>query len=535
MLTNIRATWLGAVLTIILSASFLPGQASADLEGVGSVDFPTSVEGEAQEHFLRGVATLHSFGWQQAAEQFQAAQQINPDFAMAYWGESLCYNHPLITEQDRDTPQKVLMKLGATPEARLEKAPTQREKGFLAAAEVLFFGDGDYGTRRTAYMGKMAELYEQFPADDEVAAFYALSLLSAAGPAGGEGLRLNIRAGAIAMQLFDRKPNHPGAAHYTIHAFDDPIHAPLALPAAYKFADIAPAVSHARHMPTHIFIQHGMWPEVSAHNQSAYDAAVALWKPGSFAGDMAHALDWGQYGDLQMGDVERAMVWQQKAEKMAVENTGQTRVASLPDNINARYIIETHTWETSVLSETASSALIFANGVSGLHLGQPEIVTQAIEILNDRANVEIKDTSYYSRTITPVKIMYQELIGLQALSQGNTADALASLDTAVDLALSMRPPNGAANPIKPAHELKGEVLVTLERYDEAIPVLTQSLRRTPGRAQSVLALARAYAGIGDETSAAERYAQLIDIRQRRDLPETREARAYLMSTSPAGS
>ena len=140
-----------------------------------------------------------------------------------------------------------------------QKRPRRGEKGFLGAVDVLFFGAGNYGERRTAYMKAMRALNERFPDDDEVAAFYALSLLSAAGPAGSRASALNVLGGAIGLEITARNPRHPGAVHYTIHAFDDPVHARLALPAARVFADIAGAVSHAQHMPTHIFIQLGMW------------------------------------------------------------------------------------------------------------------------------------------------------------------------------------------------------------------------------------------------------------------------------------
>ena len=196
---------------------------------------------------------------------------------MAYWGVAFCYNHPLISEWNRQTPIDILQRLGTTPEQRLVKANTQREQGFIRAVEALFNGPGDISQRRIAYKDAMQTLYAQFPDNDEVAAFYALSLLSAARASGDDLMKMNIFAGSIATRLFNKNNNHPGAAHYVIHSFDDPLHAPLALEAAQKFARIAPAVSHARHMPTHIFIQHGMWQEVSTSNQSAFDAAKDLW------------------------------------------------------------------------------------------------------------------------------------------------------------------------------------------------------------------------------------------------------------------
>ena len=231
--------------------------AQAQFNNVGSFEFPTSASGEAQQHFLRGAALLHSFGWLQAIEEFQAAQEIDPDFAMAYWGESLTYNHPLNSGMNPTEPRRVLERLAPTPAERLVKAPTERERGFLNAVEILW-GEGNRADRVVGYMDAMSQLYERYPNDTEVAAFYALSMLSASAATRDLTQRLNVRAGSIALNLFEHNPDHPGAAHYTIHAFDDPLHAPLALQAAYRFSEIAPAVPHAIHMPTHIFIQHGM-------------------------------------------------------------------------------------------------------------------------------------------------------------------------------------------------------------------------------------------------------------------------------------
>ena len=176
---------------------------AADLQGLGSISFPTSAAGPAQDRFLRGVTILHSFGWKQAITEFQAAQELDPGFAMAYWGESLCYNHPLIGERDLETPRGVLRRLGETPEARLAAAPTDRERGFLAAVEALFFGDGDTLSRRHAYTEAMRRLHETYPDDDEVAAFYALSLLMSARN-DGDPQRSNVLGGVIALPELPR-------------------------------------------------------------------------------------------------------------------------------------------------------------------------------------------------------------------------------------------------------------------------------------------------------------------------------------------
>ena len=313
-----------------LAAVFaMPATQAADIEAIGSYDFPTSASSEAQEHFIRGVGFLHSFGMTQAREAFHKAQELDPDFALAYWGETFTYQHPFYGPVD-ERPGQALMKLGATPEERLAKAPTEREKGFLKAAEAYALAPGGMPERRIAWMNAMAELYEKFPEDDEVKAFYAVSTLSAATASGDMRERMNMRAGALALDLFKDNDNHPGAAHYVIHSFDDPLHAPIALEAALKYADIAPAVSHARHMPTHIFIQHGMWDRVAQWNDSAFQAARDLWKPGDTVGDQNHSSDWGQYGDLQLGNLDRSQMWIERGPSRPCRKIRKIRAPSTP-------------------------------------------------------------------------------------------------------------------------------------------------------------------------------------------------------------
>jgi len=294
-------------LTSFLTAFSLSVE-SAELDRIGTFDFPNSGSSEAQEHFLLGVGYLHSFGMTQAQAEFKKAQELDPDFALAYWGEAFTYQHPFFGPKS-EGPGEALMRLGRTSDERLAKAPTDKEKGFIKAAEAYALTLGSMPERRTAWMNAMAELYEKYPLDNEVKTFYAVSMLSGATAAGAMRERINMRAGALAMQVFKDNDNHPGAAHYVIHAFDDPVHAPVALEAAYKYAAIAPAVSHARHMPTHIFIQHGKWNEVAQWNESAYNVARELWKSGDAVGEQNHSTDWGQYGDLQLGPGRRPPHW----------------------------------------------------------------------------------------------------------------------------------------------------------------------------------------------------------------------------------
>ena len=506
-----------AALLLLLVAA----PARAQFDSVGSLDFPTSGAPAAQQHFLRGVAILHSFGWKQAIEEFQAAQRIDPDFAMAYWGESLCYNHPLFAEQDGDSPPAVLARLGATPAARLAKAPTEREKGFLEAVEVLW-GEGEWRDNRVAYMEAMERLHERFPDDDEVTTFTAVATLSAARAMNDLTFRYEMRAGALALEVFAKNPDHPGAPHYAIHSFDDPTHAPLALRSALRYAEIAPAVAHARHMPTHIFIQHGMWDYVSDHNQKAYEAARALWVAGDSVGDTVHPLDWGQYGDLQLGDYAKARTWIDRLEMVNRESDGQARAVSTLPLVRARYVVETEEWRTSPITDDSSAPELLATGMSAVKTGDLDTAVAAEAKLKALA----EDDSAANR------IMFREVSALVRLAQGSGDDAVAIMDEVLEIVEGMRLPNGAASPVKPPYELYGEILLEMGRPAEAAEKFAVSLTRMPGRSRSLLGMARAASGSGDSVTAAEAYERLLSNWEgHADLPGYDEASRFLQQTN----
>ena len=522
-----------AAVALILASLATPPTAHAQFDDVGVITFPTSASGEAQEHFLRGVAILHSFGWKQAREQFHAAQAIDPDFAMAYWGESLAYNHPLVTNMNPDEPREALERLGATPEERLAKAPTEREKGFLRAVEILW-GEGEHRDRAVSYMEAMGDMHRAYPDDPEIAAFYALSLLSASRATRDLTDRWNVRAGTIALKLLNDNPVHPGAAHYTIHAFDHPIMAPLALDAAYAFADIAPAVSHARHMPTHIFIQHGMWDLVSGHNQSAYDVARELWVPGDALGDAIHSLDWGQYGDLQRGDYAKARLWIERLEAM-VENdgfevggargeAGSARARNSVPLLKSRYIVETEEWEVWPPTDEMRTSELLATGMSASRLGDRATLEAAIEILGEKSN-----GSGYNH------VMHLQLSAILALITENPDKVTKLMDQAVETVEAMAPPRGSANPVKPVHELYGEILLDMGRFEKAAEMFETSLLRMANRPRSLLGLARASAMMGNDMIAAENYGKVAALWEGREgISGLDEARGFLADYDAGG-
>jgi tetratricopeptide (TPR) repeat protein len=501
----------------------------AQLQNVGQISFPTSGSAAAQPHFLRGVAILHSFGWKQAIAEFKLAQHAQPDFVMAYWGETLCYNHPLNSQMDTKEPRAVLARLGPDRAARIAKAPTAREKGFLTAVEDLW-GDGDSRQRRVAYMTAMERLYNQFPNDDEVKTFFALSILSASVAVDDRTARMNVKAGALAMDVFKRNPKHPGAVHYIIHAFDDPVHAPLALEAAKVYAEIVPAVSHAIHMPTHIFIQHGMWKEVADQNIRAYNVAKDLWQPGDVPGDMSHSGDWGQYGFLQLGDYAAARERIAAFEWMA-QTTKNQRATGALSLVRARYTIETEEWKVQPVADDASIETILANGISAVKTSDMATAEKMEALLASKAKAApggaaaanphadhggppaapapaVAMAPAQSDAGKGVRIMHKELQALIAQAQGQGDQAIALLKEAVQIEETMRPPNGAADPIKPAHELLGDVLLQAGKPAEAAAAFDTTLLRMPNRARALMGAAKAYAAAGNRDLAAQRTATL---------------------------
>ena len=521
-----------AVLTLSLA---IPASLSAQLDSVGSLNFPTSGSAEAQRYFLRGVAILHSFGWKQAIEQFQLAQKAQPDFAMAYWGETLCYNHPLNALGDDKNPRAVLARLGATRAARLAKAPTAREKGFLEAVEELWAEGPDWRVRKVAYMNVMERLHKQFPDDDEVKTFYALSLLSGARATNDSTFRPEIKAGALAMDVFKRNPNHPGAVHYIIHAFDDPVHAPMALDAAKVYARIVPAVSHAVHMPTHIFIQHGMWTEVANQNVRAFNVGRDLYKIGDSPGDMAHSGDWGHYGFLQLGDYDGARERTRMFEELAAAEKNP-RLTSVIALTKARYIIESEEWNVQPVADDASNETLLANGMSAVRTADLATADKMLAMLEKKAmaapGAQAAANPHADHgggaAAAPaaagrpaqamnegnadagksVRIMHKELAALIAEAKDQKDQAIALLQEATALEASMRPPNGAADPVKPSHELLGEVLLRAGRAADAAKAFETSLERMANRSRSLHGAALAHAAAGNRDKSAERWATL---------------------------
>lgn len=268
--------WTVSGKTILVLGALFHLLAPAGAQELGTVNFPASGSPEAQPHFEAGLLLLHNFEYEDAAARFRRAREIDPDFAMAYWGEAQTFNHPIWMEQDREAALAVLAAFAPTPRERLARVPTPRERDWLETVEVLY-GEGPKEERDFRYRDAMRRLAEKYPEDEDARAFYALSLLGTAH--GGRDFTIYMKAAAVAQPVLEENPMHPGAAHYVIHAFDDPIHAPLGLPAARAYSGIAPDAGHAQHMTSHIFV--AMAPDEAAYFVQM--KARAVIDPGDWA------------------------------------------------------------------------------------------------------------------------------------------------------------------------------------------------------------------------------------------------------------
>jgi tetratricopeptide (TPR) repeat protein len=504
--------WRHALVVALFAAGMfgrgVGAQAPAATE-LGTINFPTSAKPAAQAPFLTGVKALYNFEFDIAAEAFQAAQKADPGFALAYWGEAMSYNHPLWAQQDLAAARRVLERLAPTAAGRAAKAPSGKERDLIEAADVLF-GAGDKLARDIAYADSLKKLHAKYPGDDEISCLYALALLGTGRP-GVSNTRNAMQAAAISQDIFNRNPKHPGAAHYIIHSFDDPDHAILSLGAARAYSKIAPSAAHALHMPSHIFVQLGMWDDVVASNTVAYKAAVdlAMAKNLPRGREDFHTLSWLQYGYLQQGKFDDAQKCVDQAKAVA-DKDAAPNIRDGYASMKARQVVETARWEKLGLptgpvkdggapAYDGSAAYVLAAGLSAAKLGDTATATLAAEKLKAmRTQAETGSNAYRAK---PFAIMEKEVSAALAIAQKDTATAERLLKEATAIELTLDAPSGPPEPIKPSFELYGELLNDLGRTQDAAAQFQQSLQRMPNRRAALQGLEKSSA---TRTSQAQR-------------------------------
>ena len=501
--------------------------AQSPAPGVGQVSFLNSGAPAAQQAFLTGLAQLHNFEYAAAADLFRTAQQIDPGFAMAYWAEAMTYNHPIWKQQDRPSALAVLARLAPTPEARLAKANTPREKAYLSAVETLY-GTGTKAARDTAYAERMADLHRAYADDVDGTALYALALLGTC--ENGREDEVYMRAAALVEPLFPTHPRHPGIAHYLIHSYDDPVHASRGLPAARAYSTIAPNAAHAQHMCSHIFISLGMWDEVTTANETALAIGnrlmASLGKPPVACG---HYSAWLEYGYLEQGryaDAKKVLATCYAAAARApAPSSGPI---TDPDNslaysfvtMRLRYLLDTGEWTGDAagwsvptqgihgaeltLAFTAGYAAIQRGDAAAAHAAVVQVDATGLAFTGDLAKAGITDPAPAGR----FRILSAQLKSLIQMTDGAVIAALDTLRAAAVQETALPFEFGPPLVDKPSYELLGDLLLAANQPADARAAFERALARAPGRTASLVGLMHAAERSGDAKKAAAVKAQL---------------------------
>jgi tetratricopeptide (TPR) repeat protein len=474
-------------------------QSSAPITvGLGSTQFANSGSPQAQRNFLNGLLLLHSFEYQAARKAFEAAEKTDPGFAMAYWGEALSYNQTLWGEQDLGAARAALSKLATTSAQRAAKAGTARERSYLSSVEQLY-GDGDKTQRDARFSAALGELARSYPDDLDARAFYALSILGLSN--GVRNTSNYMRAAAEAEEVFDRNRQHPGALHYLIHAYDDPVHAPLGLRAARLYGQVAPAASHAQHMPSHIFFALGMWDEAIVANVASLRIARAQHDGGY------HSLVWLTYAYLQEGrSRDAAPLIESVARDVDHGATKDNRIRLAL--LRAIWLVETRGApgaDAHVAVDSSGIAAIgyfnaydFARGLTAAAAsdnGEARAALVRIRTRTEAAGKAAKSVSadwhdtVTAADLTQAAIMAQALDGTIHFYDGDRAGGIALIRQAIATADQEEFEYGPPWSVKPLDELLGELLLADGQRSEAAKSFEKTLSVYPNRRLSRVDLA----------------------------------------------
>ena len=524
----------------VVSLAAARAQHAVTIAGLGTATFPTSTHSpEAQQDFMRGLLLLHLFEYDDAAKAFVDAEQADPSFAMAYWGEAMTFNHPVWNELDAARGRAALDKFAPTPEARAARIEDPRERAWMSAVEILYAGDGAKAQRDARYADAMEKLSESYPKDDEARLFYALALLGRS--EGVRDLPAYLKAAALARAVYARNPNHPGAAHYWIHGMDDPQHAAGALVAARALSAIAPDAPHAQHMCSHIFLALGMWAEVVHANVLATEGtnrvAAARGRPPVRCGHYNYWLEYGLIEQGRIAEAEQVLAGCHEGAQAEHLNAARRNAIDADDTRTGSFVVMQGTYlldvapplnsvpallninlDGAVLSELRRA---YSRGIADASAGdvtaaQSELANLEQLLPRMPSLFELNQVPEADPDRTVPEIEHLQLQAALAGAKGNLSDAVALLEKAVALGKNLSYAFGPPDPLQPTGELLGEMLLRAHKPADAIAAFTTQLEQTPNRTQTLLGLARAQSQAGNADSAAQTARKLLAIWDKAD-------------------
>lgn len=481
---------------------------------LGTVHFPVSCAPSVQKPFERGIALLHSFWYEEAEKEFAQIAQDDPRCAMAQWGMAMSQWHQLWNHPDAATTKKAREEI---KKAGSLHAATPRERDYIAAMKAFYGGKGNFEARATSYSRSMEKVYQRNPNDHEAAVFYALSILAA--DQGDDPTFANDKkAAAILEKLFATEPDHPGVAHYLIHAYDRPQLAELGLPAARRYAQVAPAAPHALHMPSHIFARVGLWQDDINSNLASVAATrktTAMHMGGE--GHQFHAMDFLFYAYLQSGrDADaKAMIEEVKAMPDTVHNMYGTdynpRAATLV-YFTALYPIEMRHWaDAAALTATGAGRpedeyiTYWAHAIGAAHQGNADQVGKDAEQIDA---VHTKLVAAKKKEFAElVDKTHKQVLAWQLVAGGKYDEALAILRPLADKEDSLGDePQGI-----PTREMVAEVLMMAKRPELALAEYETDLKFNPNRFNGLYGAAQAAEAAGKQDKAAQYYGVLVKV------------------------
>jgi tetratricopeptide (TPR) repeat protein len=510
-----KLIWVLCIATAFSGAAFADeGHHHEELtqEQLGTVHFPVSCTPDAQKTFEKGIALLHSFWYEEAEKTFLDAEKQGPKCAMAYWGEALSLWHQL---WDRPTAATIKRASAELKKADKAKAKTERERDYIQALKAFYSNSkkADHEARAQAYSAAMQKVYQKYPDDHEAAAFYALSLL-ASEPDNDTTFANRKQAGAILEKLFAEEPNHPGIAHYLIHTYDKPQLAELGLPAARRYAQIAPSAPHAVHMPSHIFARVGDWPDSIQSNLASIAATRKATEMGMGGeGHEFHAMDFLIYAYLQSGRETEALKVIEEVKTMPAMHMGsmdRDMQAFAMSKFPAMYALELHRWSEAAALPVIPKAdpgdrayTYWAKSIGSARSGDLAGAKKNLaEIETIHKDCVARKKPYVAEW---TEMLYQEASAWVLHGEAKDDEATAALHKVAEREDAV----GEEQTSMPAREMLADMLLEMKRPDQALAEYQGDLKFNPKRFNGLYGAAQAAEMAGQASQATEYYAVLI--------------------------